>query len=220
VTDDVEFDDEDFEADSLDDARTFVASYVVPWVVDRVAAKTGVWCDRWEDHPAVVVRLAELAASRAQLFEEADPEEPVDNRQAIARWWVDVFDRHLTAIVALDGPLRACQHGHGVDQDTSTRFPDAVTWFGAWFAPVMARQSTDLVWCDQWDQHAEVVLQVTELWIAWEAARRVDGGMLGWWDHAYRTLGYLGAPGGTFAGCKRRAHTERPLEPLAPTRKR
>jgi hypothetical protein len=211
-------DDTDFEADSLHDARTFVASYVVPWVIDRAAAKTGVWCDQWENHPAVVIRLVELTASRAELFEK-DPDHPAGNRQTKARWWVDVFDRHLTAISALDGPLRACRHGHSVDGDTSTRFPDAMTWFGAWFAPVMARQSTDLIWCNKWDQHAEVVLQVTELWIAWEAARRIDGGMLAWWDHAYRTLGYLAQPGGTFSACKRRTHTENPLQPFAPAHK-
>jgi hypothetical protein len=216
--DEVDFEEEDYEADSLDDARTFVESYVVPWLVDRAAAGTGLWCDQWEDHPAVVIRLVELAASRAQLFEVDNPEDPPDNRQAIARWWVDVFDRHLSAIAALDGPLRACQHGHGADQDTTTRYPDAESWVVGWLAPVLARQKTDRPWCEKWNLHAEVVLQVTELWIAWEAARLVNGGMLGWWDHAYRTLAYLSQPGGTFAGCKR-VHGETQLLPYAATPK-
>jgi hypothetical protein len=177
----------------------FVEVDVMPWVVDRVLAGTALWCDEWARHAGVAVRLRELAASRSVLLASGQPHSAL----ARARWWVDVFDPTLATITATDGPFRSCRQGHGCpDVDQEPVFSDASTWFSDWFSQVLTRRSADLFWCDRWDRHPEVMLQLNELWVAWEDARRAPGRFLSWWAWAHQTLGYLTAEDGPMAACK------------------
>ncbi|MDQ6838792.1 MAG: DUF4913 domain-containing protein [Actinomycetota bacterium] len=184
---------------SLDIAEVtdFVNAYVYPWAVGRLDAGTALWCNNWAEHPPVLVRLMELAASREHAL--SDP-------GLAARWWVDVLDRHLDRVVALDGPFRGCRDTHDpnwVPGQKTRAYPNVEAWFEEWFALVLTRRTpADLFWCPGWQDHAEVHLQLTALWAAWEQARREPSAMLGWWDHAHRTLGVITGPAGPFAGCK------------------
>lgn len=204
----VDEDPEDFEAPDrmhLDPENlvVFVESYVLSWAVPQLRAKTGLWCPRWEDHAHVVQRLEELALSRDAAFGDG-PGGP-------AKWWVDVFDRHLDQIIALDGPFRDCQarHNKGPAAAAGTHYPDVTEWFESWFAIVLTRRDTDLFWCPGWLDHIEVRAQMHSLWAAWEQARSEPVAMLGWWDKAHRTLASVTASGGPFAMCKAtRGHVE------------
>lgn len=186
---------------AAEDLAGFVAAYVAPWAVDRHTAGTGIWCPQWDQHPDLLLRLAELAGSRAGLF-AGDADTDVDPSE-LARWWVDVLDRHIAAICAPDGPLRRCRHGH---QDTPTasplRFESVHDWFAGWFALIWTRRDIDLFWCDQWGRHPEVLLQLIELWTLWETARLHPGAMLGWWNQTHRTMAHLTAETGPMAACK------------------
>jgi hypothetical protein len=188
----------------LADVRHFVDSFVAPAAVDRVTAGTGMWCDQWDEHPDVLLRLAELAASRTSLVPDTDDDRGGDP-VGIARWWVDIFDRHIFTVCAVDGPLQRCRHGHvppGTPLGGDRFFESVQEWFDAWFAVVWTRRVTDLYWCDQWQEHPEVYLQMIELWTLWEAARLRPGGLLGWWEQAHRTLAYVTCGDGPFADCK------------------
>ncbi len=202
---DEDLDDEDSDIDyeaqspfSIDVAEVveFVEAYVYPWAVNRIAAGTGLWCPAWTEHPQVLVRAMELAISRQQAV--ADPTLP-------GKWWVDIFDRHLDRFTALDGPFRNCQAGHdpGPAKAKQPVFATVEAWFEDWFALVLTRRTpSDLFWCPGWQDHAEVHLQLTALWAAWEQARVQPSAMLGWWDRAHRTLGAITGPAGPFAACK------------------
>jgi hypothetical protein len=202
-------DDEHWDDDDLSDEELhgFVDAYVVPWAVDRHRAGTGIWCPQWHKHPDVVLRLAELTGSRAALFETEDD---VD-RVAIGRWWVDLLDRHIAAVCAIDGPLRRCRHGHQDNaEQTPLRFKSVHDWYASWFALIWTRRPVDLWWCDQWHQHPEVLLQLIELWILWETARHQPGAMLSWWEQAHRTMAHITAENGPMAACKTgRSHETR-----------
>lgn len=198
----VDDDDDDLEADfeapdrihiDPDDLVVFVESYVLPWALPHLRAKTGLWCSRWEDHANVVQRLAELAISRDAAC-AGDAGGP-------AKWWVDIFDRHLDRIIAVGGPFRYCQAGHN-EGPAATHYPDVTAWFENWFAIVLTRRDTELFWCPGWLDHIEVRAQMHSLWAAWEQARYEPVAMLGWWDKAHRTLASITASVGPFAMCK------------------
>lgn len=192
----------DDDALTAEDLQAFVDAYVAPWAVDRHAAGTGIWCPEWKQHPDVVLRLAELAGSRAAMFAADDADTDPDPLE-LGRWWVDLLDRHVAAICALDGPLRRCRNGHHDSADpTPLHFASVHDWFARWFAVIWTRRPTDLFWCDHWDEHPEVLLQLIELWMLWETARLQAGGLLAWWEQAQRTMGHIVGETGPMAACK------------------
>ena len=85
------------------DLVSFVQRYLAPGTDTRLGGPV-VWCPRWWEHPAAVMRLNALWRSWEVLRMQPG---------GISVWWVQHYDPHMRALLDADrGPFYRCHKAH------------------------------------------------------------------------------------------------------------
>ncbi|MFG2062413.1 DUF4913 domain-containing protein [Micromonospora sp. NPDC048871] len=97
------------------------------------------------------------------------------------------------------------------DQEYDEAMVRLSLWVEHVLLPTYGREVTSAApWCPQWWNHAEAVVQLHALWLAWEELTGYAGGPLGpanWHrDYLGPVMNSLRDPAGPFAGCKTGSH--------------
>ena len=85
------------------DVVNFVQRYLAPGTDTRLGGPV-VWCPRWWEHPAAVMRLNALWRSWEVLRLQPG---------GVSTWWVQHYDPHMRALLDADrGPFYRCHKTH------------------------------------------------------------------------------------------------------------
>ena len=85
------------------DVVDFVHRYLAPTTETRLGGPV-VWCSRWWEHPAAVLRLSSLWRAWETMRLQSG---------GMSAWWVGHYDPHMRVLLDAErGPFHRCHKGH------------------------------------------------------------------------------------------------------------